>query len=71
MKCVGREKHSSFETQASHYQKSKTGLSVAPQKGMMSSNCVTLKFLSNSYTLMPPVLFLIHFHYVFQIHWLR
>ena len=30
--------HSGFETQRSHHQKSKTGVSVAPQKGLMSSN---------------------------------
>ena len=30
--------HPDFETQGRHYQKSKTGVSVAPQKGHMSSN---------------------------------
>ena len=29
--------NSSFETQRRHHQKSKTGMSVAPQKGLMSS----------------------------------
>ena len=29
--------HSGFETHRSHHQKSKTGVSVAPQKGLMSS----------------------------------
>ena len=29
--------HSGFETQMRHYKKSKTGISVAPQKGLMSS----------------------------------
>ena len=29
--------HSGFETQRRHNQKSKTGVSVAPQKGLMSS----------------------------------
>ena len=29
--------HSGFETQRRHHQKSKTGISVAPQKGLMSS----------------------------------
>ena len=29
--------HSGFETQRRHHQKSKTGVSVAPQKGLMSS----------------------------------
>ena len=29
--------HPGFETQGRHHQKSKTGVSVAPQKGLMSS----------------------------------
>ena len=29
--------HPDFETQGRHHQKSKTGVSVAPQKGLMSS----------------------------------
>ena len=29
--------HSGFETQRRHHQKSKTGVSMAPQKGLMSS----------------------------------
>ena len=29
--------HSGFETQRRHHQKSKTGVSVAPQKGLVSS----------------------------------
>ena len=29
--------HSGFETQKRHHQKSKTGVSLAPQKGLMSS----------------------------------
>ena len=29
--------HSIFETQRRHHQKSKTGVSVAPQKGLMSA----------------------------------
>ena len=30
--------HSDFETQRRHLQKSKTGVSVSPQKGLMSTN---------------------------------
>ena len=30
--------HSGFETQRRHHQKAKTGVSVAPQKELMSSN---------------------------------
>ena len=29
--------HSGFETQGRHHQKSKTGVSVVPEKGLMSS----------------------------------
>ena len=40
--CAGEEArkrgiHPGFETQERHHQKSKTGVSVAPQKGLMSS----------------------------------
>ena len=34
---VNKAIHSSFETQGRHHQESKTGVSVAPQKGIMSS----------------------------------
>ena len=34
---VKKAAHSGFETQMRHHQKSKTGASVAPQKGLMSS----------------------------------
>ena len=34
---VNKAAHSGFETQRIHHQKSKTGVSVAPQKGLMSS----------------------------------
>ena len=35
--------HSGFETQRRHHQKSKTGVSVAPQKGLMSSKIIKFK----------------------------
>ena len=35
--------HSGFETQRRHHQKSKTGVSVAPQKGLMTSKNFFLK----------------------------
>ena len=35
-KCEKGRTHSGFETQRRHHQKSKTGVSVAPQKGLMS-----------------------------------
>ena len=34
---ANKASHSGFETQRRHHQKSKTGVSVAPQKGLMSS----------------------------------
>ena len=34
---VNKVAHSGFETQRKHHQKSKTGVSVAPEKGLMSS----------------------------------
>ena len=34
---VNKATHSGFETQRRHHQKSKTGVSVASQKGLMSS----------------------------------
>ena len=34
---VNKFAHSGFETQRRHHQKSKTGVSVAPEKGLMSS----------------------------------
>ena len=34
---MNKAAHSDFETQRRHYQKSKTGVSLAPQKGLMSS----------------------------------
>ena len=34
---VNKAAHSGFEIQRRHHQKSKTGVSVAPQKGLMSS----------------------------------
>ena len=34
---MNKAAHSGFETQRRHHQKSKTGVSVAPQKGLMSS----------------------------------
>ena len=34
---LNKAAHSGFETQRRHHQKSKIGLSVAPQKGLMSS----------------------------------
>ena len=37
MPSANKTAHSGFETQRRHYQKSKTGVSVAPQKGLMSS----------------------------------
>ena len=40
--------HSGFETQRRYHQKSKTGASVAPQTGLMSSNIFTKK--RNSFT---------------------
>ena len=39
--------HSGFETQRRHHQKSKTGVSVAPQKGLMSSKIFLKKDLAN------------------------
>ena len=36
--------HSGFETQRRHHQKSKTGVSVSPQKGLMSSQKIFKKF---------------------------
>ena len=38
MKHACEGSHPGFETQGRHHQKSKTGISVAPQKGLMSSN---------------------------------
>ena len=35
--------HSGFETQRRHHQKSKTGVSVSPQKGLMSSKKILKK----------------------------
>ena len=40
---MNKAAHSGFETQKRHHQKSKTGVSVAPEKGLMSSK----KFLKN------------------------
>ena len=34
---MNKAAHSGFDTQRRHHQKSKTGVSVAPQKGLMSS----------------------------------
>ena len=34
---VNKAAHSGFETQRRHHQKSKKGVSMAPQKGLMSS----------------------------------
>ena len=36
--------HSGFETQRGHHQKSKTGVSVATQKGLMSSKIFKKNF---------------------------
>ena len=46
--------HPGFETQGRHHQKSKTGVSVAPQKGLMSSknflkNCQATPILQKCY----------------------
>ena len=53
--------HSGFETQRRHHQKSKTGVSVAPQKGLMSSKICLKKeymqlpqFLTFPYVLLKP-----------------
>ena len=35
---MNKAAHSGFEIQRIHHQKSKTGVSVTPQKGFMSSN---------------------------------
>ena len=35
---MNKAAHSGCETERRHYQESKTGVSVAPQKGLMSSN---------------------------------
>ena len=40
---MNKAAHSGFETQRRGHQKSKTGVSVAPQKGLMSSNHFFLK----------------------------
>ena len=38
--------HHGFGTQRRHHQKSKTGVSVAPQKGLMSSKFIFLKLIA-------------------------
>ena len=40
---VNKSAHSGFETQRRHHQKSKTGVSVVPQKGLMSSKKKEIK----------------------------
>ena len=42
MKHASHRIHSGFVTQSRHHQKSKTGVSVAPQKGVMSSKKIFL-----------------------------
>ena len=39
--------HSSFDTQSRHQQKSKTGESIAPQKGLMSSKNFLTKIITD------------------------
>ena len=43
MKYTSKGIHSGFETQDRHHQKSKAGVSVAPQKGLMSSIFLKIK----------------------------
>ena len=41
--------HSGFDTQTRHHQKSETGLSVVPQKGLISLKKNFLHFFKNSF----------------------
>ena len=42
---MNKAAHSGFETERRHYQKSKIGVSVAPQKGLISSKNLKKKYL--------------------------
>ena len=46
--CVNKTAHSGLETQRRHHQKSKTGVSVVPQKGLMSSKMFKNKYPENT-----------------------
>ena len=48
---VNKVAYSGFETQRRHYQKSKTGVSVTPQKGLLSSKKIFKKKMFAVYSL--------------------
>ena len=54
IKHVRKRVHSGFEIQERCYQKSKTGVAVAPQKGLMSSKNILKIYLN--YPHVPPIL---------------